>query len=116
MSSGVRLYVLKRVLATIPVAALVSVIVFLLSHIGPSDPAAVLAGEYGRSETFESIRRDLGLHLPLLQQFLIWLARALRGDLGQSIYHAGMPVTTLLLQHLWPTLSLALLTIPLAVI
>jgi peptide/nickel transport system permease protein len=116
MSSGVRLYVLKRLLATIPVAALVSVIVFLLSHIGPSDPAAVLAGEYGRSETFESIRRDLGLHLPLLQQFLIWLSRTLRGDLGQSIYHAGVPVTTLLLQHLWPTLSLALMTISLAVI
>ena len=36
-----------------------TVVVFLLSHVGPSDPAAVLAGEYGRTETFETIRRDL---------------------------------------------------------
>jgi peptide/nickel transport system permease protein len=114
--AGVALYIAKRVLATIPVAAVVTVVVFLLSHIGPGDPAAVLAGEYGRTETFESIRRELGLHLPLLQQFLIWLSRTLRGDLGQSIYHAGVPVTALLLQHLWPTLSLAVLTIVFAVL
>ena len=114
--AGVALYVAKKVLATIPVAAVVTVVVFLLSHIGPSDPAAVLAGEYGRTETFETIRRDLGLHLPLHQQFLIWLSRTLRGDLGQSIFHAGVPVTELWLQHLWPTLSLAVLTIAFAVL
>src|SRR5262245_52688885 len=114
--SGVALYVVKRLLATIPVAAVVTVVVFLLSHIGPSDPAAVLAGEYGRSETFETIRRELGLHLPLHQQFLIWLSRTLRGDLGHSIYFAGMPVTTLLAQHLGPTISLTVMTIVFAVI
>ena len=118
MSSGGRvwLYVLKKVVATIPVAAVVTVVVFLLSHVGPSDPAAVLAGEYGRSETFETIRRDLGLHLPLHQQFLIWLSRVLRGDLGQSIFHAGVPVTSLIAQHLWPTISLAAMTIFFAVV
>jgi peptide/nickel transport system permease protein len=114
--AGVALYVARKALATIPVAALVTVVVFLLSHVGPSDPAAVLAGEYGRTETFETIRRDLGLHLPLHQQFLIWLGRAIRGDLGQSIFHAGVPVTTLLAQHLGPTVSLALMTIFLAVL
>jgi peptide/nickel transport system permease protein len=118
MSSGgrVSLYVLKKVVATIPVAAVVTVVVFLLSHVGPSDPAAVLAGEYGRSETFETIRRDLGLHLPLHQQFLIWLSRTLRGDLGQSIFHAGVPVTSLIAQHLGPTVSLAAMTIFFAVV
>jgi peptide/nickel transport system permease protein len=109
-------YVLKRTLTTIPVVAVVTVVVFLLSHVGPSDPAAVLAGEYARSETFESIRIQLGLHLPLHQQFLNWLARLLRGDLGTSIYYAGMPVTRLLAQHLGPTISLAAITIFLAVI
>ena len=118
MSSGapVALYVVKRLLATIPVAGVVTVVVFLLSHIGPSDPAAVLAGEYGRSETFEAIRRELGLHLPLYQQFLIWLSHTLRGDLGQSIFHAGVPVTQLLAQHLGPTISLAVMTISFAMI
>src|SRR5262245_20875185 len=114
--TGVALYVVKKLLATIPVAAVVTVVVFLLSHIGPSDPAAVLAGEYGRSETFETIRRELGLHLPLHQQFLIWLSRTLRGDLGQSIFHAGVPVTSLLAQHLGPTISLAVMTVSFAVI
>jgi peptide/nickel transport system permease protein len=114
--TGVALYVLKKVLATIPVAGLVTVVVFLLSHIGPGDPAAVLVGEYGRTETLEAIRRELGLHLPLLQQFLIWLSRTLRGDLGQSLYHAGVPVMQLLVQHLGPTVSLAAMTIALAVL
>src|SRR5262245_19237952 len=114
--AGVALYVARKALAAIPVAAIVTVVVFLLSHVGPSDPAAVLAGEYGRSETFETIRRDLGLHLPLHQQFLIWLSHTLRGDLGQSIFHAGVPVTTLLAQHLGPTVGLATMTITLAVI
>ena len=58
--AGVALYVVKKLLAAIPVAAIVTVVVFLLSHVGPGDPAAVLAGEYGRTETFETIRRDLG--------------------------------------------------------
>jgi peptide/nickel transport system permease protein len=114
--AGVALYVVKKVLTTIPVAAVVTVVVFLLSHIGPGDPAAVLAGEYGRSETFEAIRRELGLHRPLHEQFLIWLSRTVRGDLGHSIFHAGMPVTSLLVQHLGPTLSLAVMTISLAVV
>jgi peptide/nickel transport system permease protein len=114
--AGVALYVVKKVLATIPIAAVVTVVVFLLSHIGPGDPAAVLAGEYGRSETFETIHRELGLHLPLHQQFLIWLSRTVRGDLGHSIFHAGVPVTRLLAQHLGPTISLTVMTISLAVL
>ena len=79
-------YVLHRLFATLPVVAVVTIVVFLLLHLAPGDPAAVIAGDNASPQEIERIRVQLGLDRPLLQQFWIWLVRLLHGDLGVSIY------------------------------
>lgn len=107
-------YIVRRILATFPVMAVVAVTVFLLMHAGTSDPAAVIAGESASPEEIERIRVQLGLHLPVHRQFLVWLSHLLTGDLGVSIY-SKLPVTRLIAQRLEPTLMLAITTMTLAV-
>jgi len=107
-------YVLKRVLATIPVFVVVTVFVFLLLHMTPGDPAVVIAGDYATTEQIAAIRSQLGLDRPLFDQFMTWLVRLLKGDLGVSIFSAK-PVAQLILQRLEPTLVLALATIVLSI-
>jgi peptide/nickel transport system permease protein len=105
----------RRLLATIPVLGIVAVLVFLLLRLTPGDPAAILAGDAASGEQIESIRRTLGLDRPLPVQFGIWLGQMLQGDLGESYYYK-VRVTELIAQRLEPTLSLALLTIVVAVL
>ncbi|MBI5446745.1 MAG: ABC transporter permease [Deltaproteobacteria bacterium] len=108
-------YVLKRILAVIPVLAVVAVIVFLLLHLSPGDPALLIAGDTATPADVERIRAQLGLDRPLLAQFGAWLFRVVRGDLGNSVF-TGLPVTTMIAQRLEPTLWLTLFTIGFAVI
>ena len=105
----------RRLLSTLPVLLIVAVLVFLMLRLTPGDPAAVLAGDAASSEQIAQIRSGLGLDRPIPVQFGIWFGHLLTGDLGQSYYYKT-PVTTLIGQRLEPTLSLALLTISLAVL
>jgi peptide/nickel transport system permease protein len=107
-------YVLRRVLATIPIMALVAVFVFLLLHMSPGDPAVIIAGDFATPDQVERIRQALGLDRPLHVQFVTWLGNVLRGDLGTSIY-SGLPVTRLIGQRLEPTVMLSLTTMVIAV-
>ncbi len=107
-------YLLRRLLATLPVMAVVAVVVFLLIHLSPGDPAALIAGDLATTEDIEKLRAALGLDQPLWRQFALWLGRVLSGDLGMSIF-TQVPVTTLLAQRLEPTLSIAVLTMALTV-
>jgi peptide/nickel transport system permease protein len=75
-------YILRRIAAVIPVMAVVAVVVFLLIHLSPGDPAAVIAGDNATADDVEKIRQNLGLDKPLLQQFGIWVAHIATGDLG----------------------------------
>ncbi|HVL76322.1 MAG TPA: ABC transporter permease [Noviherbaspirillum sp.] len=106
--------ILKRILVTIPVMAVVAVIVFMLIHISPGDPAAVMAGDNATAEEVENIRKGMGLDKPLPQQFLIWSGNILTGDLGTSISN-HRPVSELILQRVGPTVSIALWTMVFAV-
>jgi peptide/nickel transport system permease protein len=108
-------YVLKRILAVIPVLGIVAVIVFLLMHLSPGDPAALIAGDTASSADVERVRHLLGLDRPLLEQFVSWVWRLLQGDLGVSVF-TGLPVTTMIGQRIEPTLWLTLLTISFAVV
>ena len=108
------LYVLKRILAVIPVLGIVAVIVFLLLHLSPGDPAALIAGDTASSADVERVRELLGLNRPLYEQFFSWLWRLLQGDLGVSVF-TGLPVTRMIGQRLEPTLWLTFLTITFAV-
>jgi len=108
-------FILKRVLATVPVMGVVALIVFLLLRLSPGDPAAVIAGDYATAEQIEKIRTQLGLNQPILVQFISWLGDLARGDLGVSIF-SNLPVSTLIAQRIEPTLMLAFTTIVFSVL
>ena len=107
-------YAIRRIIATIPVLFVVAVLIFLLLHLGPSDPAAVIAGDFADPAHIDRIREKLGLDRPLHVQFGVWLADVLRGDLGTSIFNER-PVAELMLQRVEPTLALTLSTITFAI-
>ena len=108
-------YIIRRIIATIPVMAVVAVFVFLLLYLTPGDPAAVIAGDYARPEDIARIREQLGLNQPLYIQFFTWAGPVLTGDLGISIF-SNLPVSKLIGQRLEPTLMLALCTMIFAII
>jgi len=106
-------FVARRIASTLPVLAVVAVVVFLLARIGPGDPAALIAGDAATSAQIDAIRSQLRLDRPLPEQFLAWAGQVAKLDLGHSIY-SNQPVTRLIGQRLEPTLMLALTTILLA--
>ncbi len=108
-------FLLRRLASTLPVLLIVSLLVFGVLRLTPGDPAAVLAGDAASAEQIAAIRASLGLDRSIPEQYLIWVGHLLTGDLGQSYYYKTA-VTTLIGQRLEPTLSLALVTISLAVL
>ena len=107
-------YIARRLGSTVLVMGIVGVFVFLLLHHSPGDPAAIIAGDNATPEQIVAIRQRLGLDDPLPTQFLRWLVAVLGGDLGISIF-SNEPVLKLIGQRIEPTLSLALITIAIAV-
>lgn len=103
-------YILKRILATIPVMGVVALFVFLMLRLSPGDPASVIAGDYATTEDIIRIRENLGLNDPIVVQFTKWIGQLAQGDLGISIF-TNLPVTTLIAQRLEPTIMLTLTTI-----
>ncbi len=108
-------YIIRRLLATIPVMIVVALFVFLLLHLTPGDPAAVIAGDDASPAEIDGIRSKLGLDRPIWEQFVIYVLSLLRGDLGTSIF-SNLPVTTLVMQRLEPSVVLALSTLVVAVL
>jgi peptide/nickel transport system permease protein len=108
-------FLARRLLATVPVLAIVSVLVFLLLRLTPGDPAAILAGDQASVEQIAQIRTNLGLDRSIVEQYLIWIGHVLQGDLGESFYYKT-GVVELIGQRLEPTMSLALITIVVAVL
>ena len=100
-------YALGRLLALLPVWLVVSLVVFRLVHLIPGDPARVMVGSQGTETEVQAMRERLGLNEPLAVQYLGWLGRALRGDLGESIF-LGRSVTRAITERLETTLSLTL--------
>jgi peptide/nickel transport system permease protein len=107
-------YIVRRVLATIPVMAIVALFVFSLLYISPGDPAAVIAGDQATPDDVERIRASLGLDRPYLVRFGAWVWDIARGDLGVSIF-TNLPVSTMIQQRIEPTLSLMIVTLILAI-
>jgi len=102
-------YVIKRLLATIPVMGVVALFVFSLLYLSPGDPAAVIAGDIATEEDIARIRASLGLDQPYLVRFGHWLYDLSRGELGTSIF-TGLPVTELIAQRVEPTIALTVCT------
>jgi peptide/nickel transport system permease protein len=106
----------RRLLATIPLLFFVSLVVFALVHALPGDPAVLFLGEEATPETLAKFRERLGFHRPLVVQYVEWLGRAVRADLGRSL-RTNQPVTDAIVQRLPVTLELmaAALLVSLAV-
>ena len=109
------IYILRRLMATIPVMAVVSLLVFSLLFFAPGDPAALIAGDQATPDDIERVRLRLGLDRPFFTQFGSWLARLAQGDLGSSLF-TNLPVAEMIAQRIEPTLSLMALTLTLAVV
>jgi peptide/nickel transport system permease protein len=107
-------YIARRLASTVLVMGIVAVFIFLLLHLSPGDPAAIIAGDNATGEQVAAIRKQLGLDDALPVQFWRWLTAVLRGDLGISIF-SNEPVLKLIGQRIEPTLSLALTTLIVAV-
>ena len=108
-------YLFSRLLATVPVMAVVAVFVFALLHLSPGDPAFVLAGETATPEEVERVRQAMGLDRPFHVRLAEWSLAVVQGDLGQSIFF-GRSVSELIAQRAGPSIALSLLSIALAVL
>ena len=108
-------YIIRRLVATIPVMAVVALFVFSLLYLSPGDPAAIIAGDLATDEDIARIREKLGLNEPYFVRFGTWVWAVLHGDLGISIF-TNLPVMQLIGQRFEPTVSLTLATLIVAVI
>jgi peptide/nickel transport system permease protein len=108
-------FLLRRVVAVLPVLFVVSLVVFLILRLAPGDPAAVIAGNSATNEDIAKIQVQLGLDRPIPVQYGIWMGNVFQGDLGFS-YYLNKPVTELIAQRVEPTLSLAFGTVILAIL
>jgi peptide/nickel transport system permease protein len=106
-------YIVRRLLSTIAVMAVVAFVVFSLLYLTPGDPAAVIAGDIASDEDIRRIHVRLGLDEPFLVRFGGWLWAVLHGDLGTSIF-TNLPVTQLIGQRIEPTVALTLCTLVVA--
>ena len=98
-------HVFRRLIEAVPVVVLASILVFSLLHVVPGDPATNLAGSDATDDDVQTIRHQLGLDRPVVEQYLSWVGDAVRGDLGTS-FRTKRPVSEMLRSSLAPTLEL----------
>ncbi|MBC7636988.1 MAG: ABC transporter permease [Acetobacteraceae bacterium] len=107
-------YIVRRVIATIPVVAIVALFIFSLLYFAPGDPAAIIAGDQATPADVERIRASLGLDRPFVVRFVEWSWQVMQGNLGVSIF-TNLPVSKMIAQRIEPSLSLMLLTLTFAI-
>ena len=103
-------FICRRLLATIPVLAMVAIFVFLMLRITPGDPAAIIAGDHATTQQIAEIRERLGLNEPVHEQLVTWVGNLLKGNFGESFFFRAQ-VRDLIEQRVGPTLALATSTI-----
>jgi ABC-type dipeptide/oligopeptide/nickel transport system permease component len=104
-------YILRRTLIAFVLVLVISVVVFVMLRVAfPGDPAVLLAGDRATPELIEQIRKNLGLDRPVLEQLAIYMANALRGDLGRSIQF-GEPVFGVIVKAFPFTVTLTFLSV-----
>ena len=108
-------YIGRRLLATIPVMAVVAVFVFMMLRLASGDPAAIIAGNAATAQDIVDIRQKLGLDRPIVTQFFIWLGHVLTGDFGESFFYKKQ-VADIIADRAGPTLALAACTLVISVL
>ncbi len=99
-------YIIRRLVAVIPVCLGVTLVTFLVMAMLPGDPATALLGPYATAERTAELTKALGLDGSLFTRYVTWLGHLLEGDLGRSYSHER-PITGLLLERIGPTALLA---------
>ena len=108
-------YVIRRLLGALLVMLAVSVLVFFMIRLVPGDPIGAMLADAGSEEAREALQRKFGFDQPLPVQFLKWFGNLFHGDLGASLYGSNQKVTTIILEALPRTLSLAGLSFVIAI-
>lgn len=104
-------YILQRTAVAIPLVLAIATIVFVMLRVAlPGDPAQLLAGDRATPELIEQIRKNLGLDRPVTEQYIIFLANAVQGDLGRSVKFRE-PVMEVILKAFPFTITLTLLSV-----
>ncbi|OFV81417.1 MAG: hypothetical protein A2W26_07020 [Acidobacteria bacterium RBG_16_64_8] len=107
--------VTRRLFLSVPVFLGISILVFVLVQISPGDPVAARLGPEYDPRIADLMRRELGLDRPIPVQYARWLAQAIQGDLGYSLY-IGQPVATLIRERMPVTIILAALTMAISLL
>lgn len=108
-------YLVKRILSLIPVLIIVSIVIFLLIHLTPGDPARTMLGDQATEQDIENLREALGLNDSLPIQYLNWVKNVFHGDLGDSIF-MNEPMTKIIADHIWPTVALTVYALIIALL
>lgn len=103
--SGVAVYILRRLLLVPVILLIVSVVVFTLGRLAPSDYVEIQAGSRARPEIIERIREERGLNDPIPQQYVRWLGDIIQGDLGESVVYRGAKVSDVVWERLQVTVQ-----------
>lgn len=109
-------YVVKRILYTIPILIIVSIIVFSLLHLIPGDAASTILGDEATAEEVEALREEMGLNKPLIGQYFDWVNNICHGDFGISVASNSEPVADMITSHFKPTIELAVFALLISVI
>lgn len=107
-------FIARRLLAIIPVMAIITILVFLMLRLTPGDPAVAIAGDHATDRELMEIRERLGLTESIVVQFAHWFGNLVRGDLGESFFFKRT-VVSLIAQRIEPTLALAACTLILSI-
>ena len=110
-----RKFILKRLCTLIPVLIVVSILVFLMVHVMPGDPARIMAGDTATEQDVEKIRVAYGFDRPLYEQYFRYISKALRGDFGTS-YRTGRPVAQEIAIRFPNTMLLAVAAIVISIV
>lgn len=108
-------YAIRRLFQMIPVLLIVSIVVFMIIHLIPGDPAQIMAGPNATPEQLSALRAQFGLDQPLWLQYITWLGNVFQGDMGYSFINK-YPVLEIIRQRIPATVELALAAMVLAVV
>lgn len=108
-------YMVRRVIAAVPIVLLVTILVFLTTHVLPGDAALVALGPEATPAALEAMRERMGLNRPLHEQYLDWLGGVVRGDLGRSLVD-NSPVSRAISHALPVTLQMVAMAMIVAIV
>jgi peptide/nickel transport system permease protein len=100
----------------IPIMLIVAIFVFFIMHVIPGNPAAMMLGPEATPEEIEALSKTMGLERPVPIQFVGWISKVVRGNLGKSLFFQGQQVTKVVFEHFKVTLTLTALAIILAIV